>query len=241
MTDLIAIELKAHLPSKDFEVSTLYGQDRAAAISVSPEVVWPRDVPRLLELSRQALDRSLETARRIPGTGVPPTKRKAAHGARAGHRRDGVRTQRGPSVRARSRQGVQCAWPAMGREAASHDGECQNAYRVPGSIEDSGSPPNASPATLAQARDALMHFKDDRLDRDRLEPAARRVDDLMNMFVSTAPDSARGSRWVTEIQSGIEQVTNPKAADALREARVDITALLRVMGSEGTGTSGGIH
>lgn len=96
-------------------------------------------------------------------------------------------------------------------------------------------------ATLAQARDALMHFKDDRLDRDRLEPAARRVDDLMNMFVSTAPDSARGSRWVTEIQSGIEQVTNPKAADALREARVDITALLRVMGSEGTGTSGGIH
>ena len=96
-------------------------------------------------------------------------------------------------------------------------------------------------ASLAQARDALMHFKDDRLDRDRLEPAARRVDDLMNMFVSTASDSARGSRWVTEIQSGIEQVTNPKAADALREARVDITALLRVMGSEGTGTSGGIH
>ena len=90
-------------------------------------------------------------------------------------------------------------------------------------------------ATLAQAREALMHFKDDRLDRDRLEPAARRVDDLMNMFVSTAPDSARGSRWVTEIQSGIEQVTNPKAADALREARVDVTALLRVMGSEGTG------
>lgn len=96
-------------------------------------------------------------------------------------------------------------------------------------------------ASLSQARDALMHFKDDRLDRDMLEPAARRVDDLMNMFVSTAPDSAQGSRWVTEIQSGIERVTNPKAAEALREARVDITALLGVMGSEGTGTRGGIH
>lgn len=96
-------------------------------------------------------------------------------------------------------------------------------------------------ATLSHARDALMHFKDDRLARDMLEPAARRVDDLMNMFVSTAPDSAQGYRWVTEIQSGIEQVTNPKAADALREARVDITALLRVMGSEGTETRSGFH
>ena len=91
-------------------------------------------------------------------------------------------------------------------------------------------------ASLSQARDALLHFKDDRLDRDMLEPAARRVDDLMNMFVSIAPDSARGSRWVTEIQSGIERVTNPKAAEALREARVDIAALLGVMGSEGTAT-----
>ncbi|HEV2441492.1 MAG TPA: hypothetical protein VGT07_03140 [Steroidobacteraceae bacterium] len=96
-------------------------------------------------------------------------------------------------------------------------------------------------ASLSHARDALMHFRDDRLDRDMLEPAARRVDDLMNMFVSTAPDSAQGSRWVTEIQSGIERVTNPKAAEALREARIDITALLGVMGSEGAGTSGGIH
>jgi hypothetical protein len=94
-------------------------------------------------------------------------------------------------------------------------------------------------ASLSQARDALMHFKADRLDRDMLEPAARRVDDLMNMFASTAPDSAQGSRWVTEIQSGIEQVTNPKAAEALREARVDITALLGVMRGEGTGTNGG--
>ena len=36
--------------------------------------------------------------------------------------------------------------------------------------------------SLTQARDALMHFKGDRLDRDKLEPAARRVDDLMNLF-----------------------------------------------------------
>jgi len=95
-------------------------------------------------------------------------------------------------------------------------------------------------ASLAQARDALMHLKDDRLDRDKLEPAARRVDDLMNMFASNLRDLAKGSLWVTEIQSGVEQVTNPKAAEALREARVDITALLDVMGSEGNGTHGGI-
>jgi hypothetical protein len=96
-------------------------------------------------------------------------------------------------------------------------------------------------ASIAQARDALMHFRADRLDRDMLEPAARRVDDLMNMFVSTAPDSAQGSRWIAEIQSGIEQVTNPKAAEALREARVDITALLGIMRSGGTGPSGGMR
>ena len=95
-------------------------------------------------------------------------------------------------------------------------------------------------ASLAQARDALMHFKDDRLDRGKLEPAARRVDDLMNMFASNLRDLAKGSLWVTEIQSGVEQVTNPKAAEALREARVDITALLDVMGPEGNGTHGGI-
>jgi hypothetical protein len=95
-------------------------------------------------------------------------------------------------------------------------------------------------ASLAQARDALIHVKDDRLDRDKLEPAARRVDDLMNMFASNLPDPAQGSRWVTEIQSGVEQVTNPKAAEALRDARVDITALIDVMGVEGKGTYGGV-
>jgi hypothetical protein len=89
-------------------------------------------------------------------------------------------------------------------------------------------------ASLAQARDALMHFKDDRVDRDRLEPAARRVDDLMNLFTIHPRDPAQGSQWITEIQSGVDQVTNPKAAEALRKAQADITALLDVMGGEGT-------
>jgi hypothetical protein len=83
--------------------------------------------------------------------------------------------------------------------------------------------------SLTQARDALMHFKDDRVDRDKLEPAARRVDDLMDMFVGNMRDSAQGSRWLAEIQRGVEQVTNLKAAEALDEARADITALLEVM------------
>jgi hypothetical protein len=85
--------------------------------------------------------------------------------------------------------------------------------------------------SLAQARDALMHYKDDRIDRDKLEPAARRVDDLMNLFVGDMRDLAQGPAWMAEIQRSIEQVTNPKAAEALREARVDMTALLDVMGT----------
>jgi hypothetical protein len=84
-------------------------------------------------------------------------------------------------------------------------------------------------ASLGYARDALMHFKDDRLDRDRLEPAARRVDDLMNMFLSTSTDRARGFSWIGEVQTGVEQVSNPKSAGALRDARVDIVALLDLM------------
>ena len=83
--------------------------------------------------------------------------------------------------------------------------------------------------SLVQARDALMHFKDDRLDRDRLEPAARRADDLMNMFVGDMRDLKQGPLWVAEIKSGVEQVTNPRATAALRDARVDITALLDMM------------
>jgi hypothetical protein len=77
-----------------------------------------------------------------------------------------------------------------------------------------------------------MHYKDDRVDRDRLEPAARRVDDLMNLFAGNSRDPGQGSVWVTEILGGVEQVTNPKAAAALNEARLDITVLLDVMGSE---------
>jgi hypothetical protein len=93
-------------------------------------------------------------------------------------------------------------------------------------------------SSLTQARDALMHFKDDRVDRDKLEPAARRVDDLMDMFVGDIRDSAQGSRWLAEIQNGVEGVTNPKVAEALDEARVDITALQEVMGPAKEGAPG---
>ncbi len=88
---------------------------------------------------------------------------------------------------------------------------------------------------LALAREVLMHFKDDRLDRDKLEPAARRVDDLMNMFGSTSRNRAQGSLWISEIQIGVEQVTNPKAADALRAARADISVLIDVMSADAKG------
>jgi hypothetical protein len=74
-----------------------------------------------------------------------------------------------------------------------------------------------------------MHFKDDRLDRDKLEPAARRADDLMNLFVGNLRDLTQGPLWVAEIKSGVEQVTNPKVAAALHDAQVDITALLDMM------------
>lgn len=83
---------------------------------------------------------------------------------------------------------------------------------------------------IAAARDVLMHYKDDRRDRDKLEPAARRVDDLMNMFVSSNRNVARGLAWMTEIQNNVELLTNPKAAAALGEARVDIAALFAAMG-----------
>ena len=90
-------------------------------------------------------------------------------------------------------------------------------------------------ASLMKARDALLHFKDDRVDRDRLEPAARRVDELMNLFATGSRDLEQGSFFVTEIQRGVEQVTNSKSADALRAAQVDIVALLDAMRREGPG------
>ena len=92
-------------------------------------------------------------------------------------------------------------------------------------------------ASLTHARDALMHFKGDRIDRDQLEPAARRVDDLMEMFVGDIRDSTQGARWLAEIQSGVERVTNPKVAEALHEARADISALREVMESAKDGTT----
>jgi plasmid stabilization system protein ParE len=90
-------------------------------------------------------------------------------------------------------------------------------------------------ASLTKARDALVHFKDDRVDRDRLEPAARRVDELMNLFAIGSRNPEEGSRFVAEIQIEIEQVTNSKSADALRAAQVDIAALLDAMRSQGAG------
>jgi hypothetical protein len=86
--------------------------------------------------------------------------------------------------------------------------------------------------SLVRARDTLMHFKDDRVDRDTLEPAARRVDELVNMFASNSSDTARVVLWSSEIQSAIDKVPNPKAADALLEARAEIAAILGVIEAE---------
>jgi hypothetical protein len=83
--------------------------------------------------------------------------------------------------------------------------------------------------SIAQAREALMHYKADRLDRDKLEPAARRVDDLMNMFAGEKRDLRQGSAWVAEVLGGVQQITNPKAAAALTEAKVGISRLIELM------------
>ena len=88
-------------------------------------------------------------------------------------------------------------------------------------------------ASLTKARDALLHFKNDRVDRDKLEPAARRVDDLMNLFTHGTRNPEQGSRFVAQIQIDIEQVTNSKSAAALRAAQVDIAALLDAMRRDG--------
>lgn len=90
-------------------------------------------------------------------------------------------------------------------------------------------------ASLTKARDALVHFKIDRVDRDKLEPAARRVDKLMDLFANGSRNPEQGSRFVAEIQLDIEQVTNSKSADALRAAQVDIAALLDAMREKGPG------
>jgi hypothetical protein len=82
---------------------------------------------------------------------------------------------------------------------------------------------------LDQARSALVHFKDDRIDRDKLEPAARRVDDLMNLFVTGPQDPAQSLAWMTEIRVVIDNVANPKSTAALQAAGVEIAALLALM------------
>jgi hypothetical protein len=82
---------------------------------------------------------------------------------------------------------------------------------------------------LDQARNALMHYKDDRIDRDTLEPAARRVDDLMNLFATGGQDSAQGLAWMTEIRGVIDKVANPKSTVALQAASVEIAALLALI------------
>ena len=94
---------------------------------------------------------------------------------------------------------------------------------------------------LDQARSALMHYKDDRVDRDKLEPAARRVDDLMNLFVTGAQDTTRSLAWMTEIRVVIDRVTNPKSTAALQAAGVEITALLALMTPAGEASpTGGV-
>jgi hypothetical protein len=95
-------------------------------------------------------------------------------------------------------------------------------------------------ASIAQARDALMHFSYDRLDRDKLEPAARRVDDLMNMFASSSTDPELVALWSSEIQGAMDKVPNPKAADALLQARSEIAAILGVIEAEKTAPRTGI-
>jgi hypothetical protein len=81
-------------------------------------------------------------------------------------------------------------------------------------------------ASLARARDTLMHFKGDRVDRDTLEPAARRVDGLMDMFASNSSDPLLVDLWSREIGAAIDKVSNPKSAEALLEASAELAAIL---------------
>jgi hypothetical protein len=92
--------------------------------------------------------------------------------------------------------------------------------------------------SLDQARSALMHYKDDRIDRDKLEPAARRVDDLMNLFVGGTPDTAQSLEWLTEIRGVIDKVPNPKSAVALQAAGVEIAAILALVTPAGQTPAG---
>jgi len=77
-----------------------------------------------------------------------------------------------------------------------------------------------------------MHYKDDRVDRDILEPAARRIDDLMNLFAGGSSDPSRVALWSSEICGAMDKVPNPKVANTLLEARAEIAAVLGVMEAE---------
>jgi hypothetical protein len=79
-----------------------------------------------------------------------------------------------------------------------------------------------------------MHYKNDRVDRDILEPAARRIDELMMMFASGSSDIALVVRWSSEIRSLIDKVPNPKSADALQEASAELTSILGLISAEQT-------
>jgi hypothetical protein len=74
-----------------------------------------------------------------------------------------------------------------------------------------------------------MHFQGDRVDRDALEPAARLVDRLMEMFAGRSSDPALVALWSREIRSAIDKVPNPKSADALLEASAELAAILGVI------------
>jgi hypothetical protein len=74
-----------------------------------------------------------------------------------------------------------------------------------------------------------MHFKHDRVDRDTLEPAARRVDGLIDMFASNSSNPSLVILWSSEIRSAIDKVPNPKSADALLEASAELAAILGVI------------
>jgi hypothetical protein len=87
--------------------------------------------------------------------------------------------------------------------------------------------------SLVRARDTLMHYRDDRVDRDTLEPAARRVDELMNMFATNTNDPVLIATWSAEIQAAIAKVPNPKSASALEEASTELAAILDVIDAEG--------
>jgi hypothetical protein len=92
---------------------------------------------------------------------------------------------------------------------------------------------------LDQARSALMHYKDDRIDRDTLEPAARRVDDLMNLFATGAQDSSQSLAWMTEIRVVMDKVANPKSTVALQAAGIEIAALLALIAPAGQASAAG--